>query len=192
MSRMSRMSRRNTAAPRRPRPAREAGSAYMIVLLVLVVLTILGLSLVLITKSEMEVGANERSIQRVFYEADSGVDLAAARLLVSNEHRAVVLDMDEPGAVLNFKSRIDLAPVVPLGDAPCNLCEINNAGTYNERAYRRINNLITSRASRVTTSSSDPLAQKLISSMVEVQPWKSSPEDYAALADPEALAKIKF
>ena len=175
-----------------PAARREAGSAYLIVLLVLVVLTILGLSLVLITKSEMEVGANERGIQRVFYDADSGVAIAAARLLVANDHRATTVTLDEAGAVLNFKSRIDLAPVVPLADAPCNLCEINNAGTYNERAYRRINNLINSRATRVTTDEPNPLGHKLISTMLEIQPWKSSPEDYAALTDSEALAKMKF
>jgi hypothetical protein len=185
------MSREATAALP-PAARHEAGSAYMIVLLVLVVLTILGLALVLVTKSEMEVGANERGIQRVFYEADNGIAIGAARLLVANEHRATVLDLDEPGAVLDFKSHIELAPIVPLADSPCNLCEINNAGTYNERAYRRINNLITSRASRVTATDPNPLAQKLVSSMVEVQPWKSSPEDYAALSDPEALAQIKF
>ena len=171
---------------------REAGSAYLIVLLVLVVLTILGLSLVLITNSEMEIGANERSIQRAFYEADSGVAVGAARLLVANEHRGTTMDLDEPGAILNFKTRLELAPVVPLADAPCNLCEINNAGTYNERAYRRINNIITSKATRLTSTDPTPLSQKVVSSVLEVQPWRSSPEDYAAISDPAELAKIKF
>jgi PilX N-terminal len=181
--------------PRNETPAaapREAGSAYLIVLMVLVVLTILGLSLVLITKSEMEVGSNERSIQRVFYEADSGVAIGAARLLVSNDHRAATFDLDEPGAILNFKSHIELAPVVPLADAPCNLCEINNAGTYNERAYRRINNVITSQATRRTATDSSVLSQKVVSSMLDVQPWKSSPDDYSAIGDPAELAKVKF
>jgi type IV pilus assembly PilX-like protein len=179
---------------------REEGSAYLIVLLVLVVLTILGLSLVLITNSEMEIGANERSIQRVFYEADSGVAIGTARVLVANEHRGVTMDLDEPGApfgydpgsALTFKSRIELAPVVPLTDAPCNLCEINNAGTYNERAYKRINNIVTSKATRITKDDATTLSQKVLSSVIEVQPWKSSPEDYAAIVDPAELAKIKF
>lgn len=182
---------RNPASPA-PAARREAGSAYMIVLLVLVVLTILGLSLVLITKSEMEIGSNERTIQRTFYEADSGVAAAVVRLLVSNDHRAVTLQHDEAGAVLGFQTKIDLAAVVPLTDAPCNLCEINNAGTYNERAYRRIANLINSRATRVNPAVTEPLGHKLISTMIEVQPWKSSPSDYVALTEPEALQKIKF
>lgn len=180
----------DTAPPIRRRA--ESGSAYLVVLLVLVVLTLLGLSLVLITQTEMEVGANERGIQRVFYEADSGVAVATARVLVSNDHRPIVLTFDEPGAVLNFQSRLDLAPVVPLADAPCNLCEINNAGTYNERAYRRIDNAVTASASRITATDPTPLGLKVVSGMLEVQPWKSSPEDYVAITDPVELAKIKF
>lgn len=170
----------------------EAGSAYLAVLLVLVILTILGLSLALITQTEMEVGSNERSIQRVFYEANSGVAVAAARVLVTNEHRPVVLNLDEPGSLLNFRSQVDIAPVVPLSDAPCNLCEVNNAGTYNERAYRKINHVVTATAVRLNGADGTAMAQKTVSSMLEVQPWRSVPEAYAAIGDPAQLQKIKF
>ena len=64
------------------RPA-ERGSAYLVALLVLVLLTIIGLSLSLITQTEMQIGANERLIERSFYVADSGISLATARTLVT-------------------------------------------------------------------------------------------------------------
>jgi type IV pilus assembly PilX-like protein len=186
--------------PTTPRPAlgRESGSAYMMSLLVLVVLTILGLALVLVTQSEMSIGSNELTLQRTFYEADSGVAIATARVLVNNDHRPVTLTLDEPGtgllgtSLLGFKSEIHLAPVVPLSDAPCNLCEINNAGTYNERAYRKINNVITVTATRRTAIDPTPLAQKTVSAMIEVQPWKSTPEAYSAITDPTQLSQVKY
>ncbi len=57
----------------RRRPAVEQGSAYVVTLLALVVLTILALSLTLLTQSEMQIGTNERIVQRIFYAADAGV-----------------------------------------------------------------------------------------------------------------------
>jgi len=183
----------------RPRPAAgESGSAYLMALIALAVLTIIGLALVFLTQSEMQVGSNERTLQRIFYEADSGVAIATARVLVNNDHRAVTLTLDELGtsplgtALLGFKTQLQLAPVVPLSDAPCNLCELNNAGTYNERAYRKINNVITVTATRTTATDATPLAQKTVSSMIEVQPWKSTPEAYAGIADPTQLGQVKY
>ena len=35
-------------------------------------------------------------------------------------------------------------------------------------------------------------AQKKLTSMVEIQPWKSSPDAYAIANDPSQLANIKF
>jgi len=174
--------------------AGEQGSAYIIALLVLVVLTIVGLSLVFITQTEVEIGANERTLQRTLYEADSGIAIATARVLVTNEHRSVTLDLPEESAspVLNIKNRVELSSVVPLNDAPCNLCEINNAGTYNERAFRRINHVVTIRATRLGGASEKQLGQKIVSSMIELQPWKSVPEAYAAVGNPDEMKKIKF
>jgi len=57
----------------------ERGSAYLVVLLALVVLTIIGLSLVMVTQTEMQLGSNERTINRTFYAAESGMKFALAR-----------------------------------------------------------------------------------------------------------------
>ena len=82
---------RSTVRSRTLRGARpeESGSAYLIVLLVLVVLTILGLSLVSITQTEMQIGSSERVDNRTFYSADAGIGIATARVLVDHDHSAI-------------------------------------------------------------------------------------------------------
>jgi Tfp pilus assembly protein PilX len=58
--------------PRAHLSAAEEGSVYLVALLGLVVLTILGLTLSLVTQTEMKMGANERVLQRVFFVAGHG------------------------------------------------------------------------------------------------------------------------
>lgn len=176
----------------KPRPAArgsERGSAYVLALLTLLVVSVLGLSLVYITQTEMEIGSNERTLERTFYSADSGLAIAAARVLVTSDHRAQLIDVKEPGSALNVRQRIEIAPVVPIYDAPCNLCEINNSGTYQSRAYRKINNALTVRASRVVGGRTT--AVKTVASMLELQPWQSPVEAYLAIGDPDQLAQVR-
>lgn len=174
-----------SAAPR----AGERGSAYILALLALLVISVLGFSLVFITQTEMEIGSNERTIQRIFYGAESGLAIASARVLVSSDHRPAVVEFREPGSTLNVIQRLEVAPVVPLYDAPCNLCEINNTGTYQEKAFRKINNALTVRASRVVGDRT--LATKTVASMLELQPWKSPVEAYLPIGDDAQLAKVR-
>jgi hypothetical protein len=63
---------------------REAGSAYIMALLVLVVLSVMGLALALVSQTELQIGANELTVHRVLYGADSGIDQNLARYLTSN------------------------------------------------------------------------------------------------------------
>ena len=93
---------------------------------------------------------------------------------------------------LDFKNVVEVSPVLPVLDSPCNLCEINNAGTYSEKSFRKINHAVTAVATRYSGSNTTPLAQKTLTAMVEVQPWKVSPEAYTAINDPVQLAKVKF
>ena len=73
----------------------ERGSAYLIALMALVVLTILGLSLVLVTQTEVQVGANERTVNRTFYAADTGFHLLTAEHLANNASVAPPFRMNE-------------------------------------------------------------------------------------------------
>lgn len=189
------MSRSQIRTPALRRASRgESGSAYILVLLALVVLTIMGLSLAFMTQTEVQIGANDRVVSRVFYAAESGIAAATAKAIVSADYDAHSYTFTEPGTVpgLDFKNTVEVSPVLPVLDSPCNLCEINNAGTYSEKSFRKINHAVTAVATRYSGSNTTPLAQKTLTAMVEVQPWKVSPEAYTAINDPAQLAKIKF
>ena len=186
---------------RQRRRKAEAGSAYVAVLMVLVVLTIFGLALALITQTEQQVGSNEKTINRVFYVADSGIEIATARALVTSDHRSRTYIMTDSGvdlvdAKLQLGTNVAVSPFYPILDIPCNLCEINNAGSYNERAFRKINHAVTVDAARFATidkgTSRTPVAQKTIGAMVEIQPWRATPEAYAAITDQSELDRIRF
>jgi len=184
---------------------REQGSAYVIALLVLVVLTLLGLSLALVSSTEQQVGFNERMIQRTFYAADSGIGLMAAKILVNNDFRAGIPGDENngeyeinagPGPLSTLvRNRVTLSPAIPLVEAPCTLCEINNAGSYRENAFVRINVAVTTRGERVSFDGSQVLATNLIAANLDIQPRRASPPIAyeALLLDPAVLAeKIKF
>lgn len=173
----------------------RSGSAYVIALLALIVLTILGLALALVTQSELQLGGNERVITRVFYAADSGIAAATARALVAADFSAKtfkVSDATRTGSVA-LVNEIEVSPFYPIYDAPCNLCEVNNAGTYSNKAYRKLNHAVTSRATRHGLGAgAELLADKTVTAMVEVQPQPSSTASYRPINDPVELAKIKF
>jgi hypothetical protein len=146
-----------------------------------------------VTQTELQIGGNERATNRVFYAAESGLAAATARALVTADYKAHVFTFTDPGTAANlgFTETVDVSPVLPILDAPCNLCEINDAGTYSEKSFRKINHAVTATSVR-TSGSSAALAQKTITAMIEVQPWKASPEAYLPLNDPVQLAKIRF
>lgn len=73
----------------------QAGSAYIIALLVLVVLSILGLSLALVSQTEMQIGANDLTTHRAFYGSESGKNQALSRMLTVNSSVAGVSMSDE-------------------------------------------------------------------------------------------------
>lgn len=176
-------------------PARrssEAGSAYLAALIVLVLLTIIGLSLSLITQTEMQIGSNERLIERAFYAADSGISLATAETLVTRRPAWSQIHTlpDLKNTLLQHK--LDVSPFYPIGSAPCNLCDVNNAGQYGETNYYRVNHAVTSTAIREVTGTNVSLAEKSITAMVEFQPWELPPEAVLAIQDDAQLAKIKF
>lgn len=155
----------------------EEGSVYILSLLVLLILTVVGLTLSLVTQSEMQIGVNERLSQAAFYNANSGIDLATAKALVVPDLRSFELDLVEPAdlANLNVRNRLEVSPFQPILDAPCNLCQINADSTY-----FKINHAVASRSTRIawmgaTTPPADPtpLAQKRVSAMISFQPWRT-------------------
>jgi hypothetical protein len=69
---------------RHSKGAREKGSAYIIALLVLLVLSLLGLSLTLITQTEVQISSNELTAHRALYGAEAGLEQSLARFLTVN------------------------------------------------------------------------------------------------------------
>ena len=164
----------------------ERGNAYLVAILVLLMLTILGFSLLLVTETEQEIGANERIVKRTFYAGDSGLAIAAARILANNDFRESTYELndtidDDPAPLLD--NRVGVGPVVPLLEAPCNLCEINNSGTYNDTTFKRFNIAMNAEGRRVLDGPDEVISRSRLSAMLDVQPWKTDPSAYDVLLD---------
>jgi Tfp pilus assembly protein PilX len=180
----------------------EAGSAYIITLLALVVLTILALSLALVTQTEVVIGANERTVNRTFYAADSGLGIAAAEALSSGKYSGgitVILNKTSVGfggGSANIADRVTLTRFVPIQVSPCDWCPYNANGVPK---FWKVNSTVSATAQRVAwAGSGNPpadatlLGQKSMNAMFEFQPWPKPPvESFPTLGDPD-LEKIKF
>lgn len=176
----------NQLSPARAGRPGEAGSAYVAVLLVLVVLTILGLALSLITQTETQIGNNERVINRVFYAADAGTHAGLAQVLVSRDFAAHTYLLTDTGlqlidSKLQYGTQVAVSDFSKVQEGPCNLCEINQAGTYGGKDYSKSTYAFTSTASRFATinagGAKTPLAQATIEAMFQVQPIEKTVVD---------------
>ncbi|MFQ5349254.1 MAG: PilX N-terminal domain-containing pilus assembly protein [Thermoanaerobaculia bacterium] len=167
---------------RSKRPYRaQRGSVYIITLVVLLVLTVLGLSVALITQSEMQIGINERLGQTMFYAAGSGIDVSTAKALVAQDLRAMRLDQVVPRALpgLNVRNRVDVSRFRPIMNSPCDLCQVNDG-----QAYKKLHHQVDATATRIgwqgpatpVPAGVSPLAQKRLEVMVSFQPWQLNPQ----------------
>ncbi|HVR30084.1 MAG TPA: pilus assembly PilX N-terminal domain-containing protein [Thermoanaerobaculia bacterium] len=177
------------------RPA-ERGSAYLVALLGLVILTVLGLTLSLITQTEMRMGANERVLQRVFYAADSGFGTSLSRAMVQGDFSGRTITLPDPSSPPAFALRhtVAVTPLVPVLSAPCNLCQINNTGTYGAKQYHKVSHAVGVDAQRVGGDVANPglVAQKALSAMLDVQPMESTPNAHLVIEDAEQMARVRF
>ncbi len=189
----------------------QGGSAYIIVLLVLLLLTIFGLSLVVITHTERQIGSNEREATRNFFVAESGIAVAVAWLQEgsTDPHSLVVRSRTAGGTAATakalagsqtvFRDTVQTTQLVVAGSQFSNLGDVSsNAG----KELRRSNFRFETNARRVSTSSSGVLAgreiqlgQKRIELMIEMDPFEvggsnlyTGALEYAAEETPETLA----
>jgi hypothetical protein len=152
-----------------PPSAGERGSAYLFALLVLLVLTVLGLSLALITQTEVQIGGAEKSANRVLYGADAGLRMQfALSRFASTRPRRFELESTPGVAGAELRETVDVSPFMPLYTGPCNLCTVN----YGETRYWAINYAANaqSRRSGIVGTEEIPQANKLLSMMFFVQP----------------------
>lgn len=176
---------------------REKGSAYLITMMVLIVMTIIGLSLSLVTQTEMQLGATEKMLQETFYAADSGVAVGIARALTRNEQDPFSYRMNQEDRDNNFHlvNRINVSPFQAILNMPCNFCEINS----NDNPYANVNHAVTAFSERlgwVGASSPVPAdaqvrARRSVSVMVELQPWRPVARQ-EMFQTPEERYRIRF
>lgn len=149
----------------------ERGSAYLFVLLALLVLTILGMSVVVITQTEVQIGAAEKTVTRVLYGADAGARIQLAQKMVGNEGRKTrynfLADVVAVGATLT--EDVDTSPILVAYKGDCNLCTINEDSENKKAAINFVTNA-QGRRIGVAGSSTTPQANKLVSIMYFVQP----------------------
>ena len=168
----------------------EQGSAYLITLMVLFVLTTLGLSLSVVTQTEILAGAQERVLERTFYAAESGIELSIAKALADGDFGPSMHERSrselEQGKLMPIRERVQSSTFFCLGDTPCNLCSVNQG-----RSYARRNHLLAVNASRLADGDTEvTLGRKALSSMVDVEPFQAIVD---CLADmPEATSGYRF
>jgi Tfp pilus assembly protein PilX len=160
--------------PVRPATRRsEAGSAYLMVLMLLVVLTIIGLSLSVITQTEVIIGGSEKQSTRQLYAAGSAVHLASAYELVSRDstvHDMVLQQRKERmfGDDVTIGDRICTTPYLQVHTAVCNLCMLNQ-----DNEYFAVQNAVT--ASALRHGGSNLGARHTIGALVAFEPYQRSP-----------------
>ena len=173
-------------------PRSQEGSAYILSLLVLLVVSGLALATVFAAGIEVELGNAERTIQRSFYASDSGLATTAARVLAAADYAPQTIVIDDGAAFGNVRQEVEVSPILPIRITSCNLCEINNAGTYAEDSYQFISHAVTSQARRIAGPANEEIASKSLTSMIDLQPWKTPAEALVPVTDPAQLAKVKY
>lgn len=127
----------------------ERGSAYIVVLLALVVLTIIGLSLVMVTDTEVQLGANERTLTRTLFASDSGLQVAVVRHVMGPENGAFTFIQNRSSAGgLQVAEQIQQSAFQQLSWADCDWCPTNE----NDQQYNDDNYTVTSTGQRLAWS----------------------------------------
>lgn len=156
-------------SPETPRRAHEQGSAYIVTLLALLVLTLGGLSVALVTQSEMQIGMNEKGNTRSFYAAESGLNLTIAYMLTVGgrcfpqqdgeqleDGWELALDVEnvegDPANPQRFADRVSVAPALILFRGCCNWCPCQE-GTKSD--IHRYNYGLIAEAERITFDSAN-------------------------------------
>jgi len=169
-------------------PAAERGSAYLFALLVLLVLTVIGLSLAIVTQSEVQIGAAERTGVRVFYQSDSAMRVQLASLFFNDPQRRELRFADDLSVgTASLQDRVTASAFFPIFSGPCSLCAVNTG----DRRYFSINHVVAARTRRSSVVGADETlyAEKTLSQMFAVQPMERSVEAFRTV---ENLNEIKY
>ena len=158
-----------TPRSQRPGAPSEAGSAYLFALLVLFVLTVIGLSLAVVTQSEVQIGGAEKSATRTLYEGDATLRVQLASVFFNDTRgREIQFSPDAALGSSTVKDRVRASAFFPIFSGPCALCSLN---TGNVR-YWDINHVVTAEATRKSeiSGTETSYAEKTLSQMFALQP----------------------
>ena len=158
------------AAERRRR--NEEGSAYLVVLMLLVVLTVIGLSLSVITQTEVIIGGSEKQSTRQLYSAGSAVQMAAVYEIVASDsaqHQMTLAERQESffGQSVTIGDRLCTTPFVQVAVSTCNLCMMNQDSGYKASQYG-----VTANALRYGDTSL--AARRTVGAILALEPWEPS------------------
>jgi hypothetical protein len=175
--------------------AAERGSAFLFVLFALLVLSILGLSLAMVTQSEVQIGGMQKQATRVFYGADSGLRIQLANHMVNGDvlartralGNALVLQ-STPVLGVQIQEFVEVSPIYPIFSGTCNLCMLNP-----DSNYASVNHVVTATGLRVgIPTPGDPgteQARKTVAQMFALQPWDPT---IAAIQQVADLSSIQY
>ena len=150
----------------------EAGSAYLVVLMLLVVLTIVGLSLSVITQTEVIIGGSEKQSTRQLFSAGSAVQMAAVYEIVASDsaqHRMTLAERQDSffGQDVTIGDRLCTTPFVQVAVSTCNLCMMNQDSGYKAAQYG-----VTANALR--HGDTQLAARRTVGAMLALEPWEPS------------------
>jgi Tfp pilus assembly protein PilX len=164
----------NPVPPAAECPSRRAeeGSAYLAVLMLLVVLTILGLSLSVITQTEVIIGGSERQTTRQVFNAASALNLSAVHELVNRNSagRMMILGRRNQnffGEATTIGDRVCTTPFFQIQAGTCNLCTMNQ-----DTNFFAVQNAVTANALR--HGDDELAARRQVGSVVALEPWERS------------------
>jgi Tfp pilus assembly protein PilX len=171
---MSELPGQDRRGPAAAANAGERGSVYLFVLLGLLVLTIVGLSLVVVTQTEAQIGGAEKSAVRAMYGAESGLHIQVGLHFLQLDPAGARFELDESTAgetITGITQVVDVSPYYPIYAGPCALCSVN---VGSEQRYYVNNYAVNSEALRFRSGAGGcaetPQAQKLLSAMFMIQP----------------------
>ena len=146
----------------------EAGSAYLATLLVLVVLTILGLSLAVITQTEVLIGGSEKQATRQLYSANSALAIATGsagspvRRFAFEQRTESML-----GQATVIADDVCISPYLQIATSVCNLCTMNQDAEFSAVHYG-----VTTVALRRGDAALG--ARKSVGAVIAIEPWKEN------------------
>jgi hypothetical protein len=179
------MSAHDSQSPQPAQPANnraaERGSAYLFVLLVLFVLTVLGLSLAIVTQTEVQIGGAQKSATRVLFGGDAGTEIQLAGVMVNLSAPKARYDL---GIVTALDDNVETSPMLSTHEAACNLCEVN----VGDNRYVVSNFVVNGEGRRLGQGGAVVQANKLISTMYMVQPIAKPSVEEARITFDSALA----